>query len=215
MASRAREDSVRPQRLVGASGRPLNFAARRRRPPTIMFSAWCRKIILVLRFAKTLLGKKHVHDGVAIRGDDEFIRATVQALELLNSRAPDVYALLKTHIADVVSHKPSGVLTGALRQLPKTVVTMSRSYTERSTVEYAGALAHEIYHCELYRRAQRADPHGSVPANAHSGKDAERLCLSYQCDVLRRLGLDEAHVNRYESSLESKWWEVPLDQRDW
>jgi hypothetical protein len=29
-APRAREDSMRPRRLVGASGRPLNFTVRRR-----------------------------------------------------------------------------------------------------------------------------------------------------------------------------------------
>ena len=29
-APRAREDSVRPRRLVGASGRPLNFSVRAR-----------------------------------------------------------------------------------------------------------------------------------------------------------------------------------------
>jgi hypothetical protein len=28
-APRAREDSVRPQRLIGAAGRPLNFTVRR------------------------------------------------------------------------------------------------------------------------------------------------------------------------------------------
>jgi hypothetical protein len=31
LAPRAREDSVRPRRLSGASGRPLNFTVRRRK----------------------------------------------------------------------------------------------------------------------------------------------------------------------------------------
>ena len=150
-----------------------------------------------------------------IRGDDAFVRATVEALELLKSRTPDAYALLEMHIGDVVSGQPSGVAISALRHLPKTMIVMGLSYSEHSTVEYAGALAHETYHCELYRRAQGGDPHGSVPTNVYSGKDAESLCLRYQCDVLRRLGLADAHIARYESALESNWWEVPFDQRDW
>jgi hypothetical protein len=173
------------------------------------------RIVRALRLARAFFGKKYVHDGVVIRGDDAFIRATVEALQLLKSKAPDVYALLQMHIGDVVAAKPSGVIPRALRHLPKTMVTMGPSYSERSTVEYAGALAHEIYHCELYRRAQRGDPHHLVPANEYSGEHAESLCLRYQCDVLRRLGLPEAHIDRYESRLKSKWWEVPLDQRDW
>jgi hypothetical protein len=180
-----------------------------------MRTAMYPRIIRTLRLVRAFFGKKYVHDGVALRGDDAFIRATVEALELLKSKAPDVYALLQMHVGDVVAGKPSGVLTKALRHLPTTMVTMSRSYSECSTMEYAGGLAHEIYHCELYRRAQRGDPHRSVPANEYSGEHAESLCLRYQCDVLRRLGLPEARIDLYESSLKSRWWEVPYDQRHW
>jgi len=215
LAPRALEDSVRPRRLSGVVVRPLNFTVRRPLPATFVRTGLYPGIIRALRFARAFFGKKYVHDGVAIRGDEAFIRATVEALELLKSKTPDVYALVQMHIGDVVAGKPSGVLTSALRHLPTTMLTMGPSYSEGSPVEYAGALAHEIYHCELYRRAQRGDPHRAVAANEYSGEQAEFLCLRYQCDVLRRLGLSEAHIDRYESSLKSKWWEVPFDQRHW
>jgi hypothetical protein len=156
-----------------------------------------------------------MHDGIAIRGDADFVRATVEALQLLKAKTPGVYVLLQEHIGDIVSFKHSGVFTHSLRHIPTTLVLISPCYSESSAVEYAGALAHETYHCELYRRGQAGGPRGSVPTTAYSGEYAESLCLKYQCDVLRQLGLDEARIARYESSLKSKWWETPFSQRHW
>ena len=156
-----------------------------------------------------------MHGGSVVCGDDAFVRATIEALELLKAKTPDVYALLEKHIGYVVSGKPSGVVVTGLARFPTTMVLMGPSYSQGSIVEYAGTLAHESYHCELYRRAEHTAPGSPVPEHAHSGENAESLCLRYQCDVLRRLGLDEAQIDRYERSLESKWWEVPFDQRSW
>lgn len=75
-----------------------------------MRTAMYPRIIRTLRLVRAFFGKKYVHDGVALRGDDAFIRAIVEALELLKSKAPDVYALLQMHVGDVVAGKPSGVL---------------------------------------------------------------------------------------------------------
>jgi len=155
-----------------------------------------------------------MHDGFAIRGSDAFVRATVEALEILKARTPDVYALLQNHIGDIISGQPSGVFPNML-WLGPTVVLMGPSFSERSALEYAGTLAHEAYHCELYRAAERNIAGRFIPENAYTGEDAERSCLRYQCDVLRRLGLDEAQIERYESSLEAKWWEVPFERRKW
>ena len=156
-----------------------------------------------------------MHGGVVVCGDDAFVRATIEALELLKAKTPDVYALLKKHIGYVVSGKPSGVAVTGLARFPTTMVLMGSSYSQGSIVEYAGALAHETYHCELYRRAEQTTPGRPVPEHAHSEEYEESLCLRYQCDVLRQLGLDEAQIDRYERSLESKWWEVPFDQQNW
>jgi hypothetical protein len=214
VAPRVQEESVHPLLCSGARVRPLNFTVRQPTQPTTVSSALYRRIIFALRLTRALCGKKHMHDGIAIRGDDAFVRATVGALELLKAKTPDVYALLQKHIADVVSAKRSGVLTRALRYIPKTLVLFGPSYSGNSTVEYAGALAHEAYHCELYRRAQVDSPNLSVPASAYSGEYAETLCLNYQCDVLRRLGLDQARIEQYESTLKSKWWQIPFHQKD-
>ena len=38
--------------------------------------------------------------------------------------------------------------------------------------------------------------------------------MAYQCDVLRRLGVDEWDIQQWERSLKSKWWEAQGDGWD-
>jgi hypothetical protein len=138
--------------------------------------------------------------GVTIVGDNAFVRETTAALKLLKNRTPDVYALLQKHIGCVVSSKPTRVsshffaaccVTSLLAYAPTTVVLMRPYGSELPIEERAGILAHETYHAELYRRAQNGDRHQVPPENAYAGERAETLCVAYQCEVLRRLGLDE------------------------
>lgn len=171
--------------------------------------------VLVRELWAVVSGRSRKYDGVMIRGDEAFIQATIGALELLKARTPDVYALLKKHLALIVAREPSGVFVIGLAHFPTTMVDIGPAYSTASPVEYAGALAHETYHCELYRRAEQSAPSRRVPKDAYLGRDAESQCLTYQCDALRRLGLDEARIDLYQKSLELKWWEVPIEQRNW
>jgi hypothetical protein len=173
-----------------------------------------RRIIISIRISRALLGKKWIYATVAIHGNTEFINATIKALEILKEQIPDAYNLVLKHVGDIVSGKPSGVFPDML-WLGPTFVIMGPAYSERTAIEYAGALAHEAYHCELYRRAEMNGHGSSVPVHAYAGEDAEKLCLDYQCDVLRRLGLDQSIIEEYENGLQTRWWEIPFEQRDW
>ena len=173
-----------------------------------------RRVTIALRVTRLLFGKKHMHDGIAIRGDDAFVRATVEALDLLRGQTPDVYALVRRHLGDILASKPTGVLTRPSRFAP-TVVMIGPSVSKGSAIEYAGALAHEAYHCELYKSAAASSPDIRVPTSVHSGEEAERQCLRYQCDVLKRLGLDDKRLGQHERKMETRWWEVPFDQREY
>ena len=170
------------------------------------------------RFYRALL---YPGEGVMIVGDDAFVRAITEALELLKRQTPDVYALLQKHIGCVVSSKPARVsrhsaaascATSLLAHFPTTVVLMRPYVRELPIEQRAGILAHETYHAELYRLAQSANPRQAVPeTNAYSGEYAESLCVAYECKVLRRLGADEWEIYRTQRSLESKYWEAPGD----
>ncbi len=173
-----------------------------------------RRIIITLRIIKALLGKKRIYEKVTIRGNEEFINSTIKALELLREKASDAYELVQRHIGDIVSGKPSGVFPDML-WLGPTFVIMGPSYSEGGTIEYAGGIAHEAYHYELYTKAEKGNPGRRVQPDAYSGEQAEGLCLQYQFDVLRKLGLDEEVIKEYVTKLHSRWWEVPFERRNW
>ena len=72
----------------------------------IMFRTWYRRAMKRRRIVKALFNSR---GGVTILGDDAFVRATTEALELLKNKTPDVYALMQKHIGCVVSSKPTRV----------------------------------------------------------------------------------------------------------
>jgi hypothetical protein len=172
------------------------------------------RIGILWRVVRALLGKRHVYGNITIYGNEDFINLTIKALELLREIIPDTYQLVGKHIGDIVSGTPSGVFT-SMRWLGPTFVTISPSCSNGSTREYAGVLAHEAYHCELYSNAERGGLGSHVERSVYSGENAERLCLQYQCDVLRKLGMSEVEVQAYQGLIRTKWWEVPYEKRDW
>ena len=185
-----------------------------------MFKRWYRRAITRHRMLKAVFNPR---GGVVIIGDGGFVRATTEALELLKNKTPDVYALLQKHIGCIVSSKPTRFskqafaaccITSLLALAPTTAVLMRPYGSELSIEQRAGVLAHETYHAELYRRAQNSNPRQAVPENAYSGEHEESLCVAYQCDVLRRLGVDEWDIHQQKLSLKSKWWESPGDGWD-
>jgi len=186
----------------------------------IMLKAWYRRAITRHRMFKALINPR---GGVVILGDDAFVRVTTEALELLRNKTPDVYSLLQKHVGCIVSSKPTRFskqvfaaccITSFLALVPTTAVLMRPYGSELSIENRAGVLAHETYHAELYRRAQNGNPRQAAPKNAYSGEHAESLCVAYQCDVLRRLGVDEWDIQQWERSLKSKWWEAQGDGWD-
>jgi hypothetical protein len=185
-----------------------------------MFKRWYRRAITRHRMLRAIL---HPRGGVVIIGDCGFVRATTEALELLKNKTPDAYALLQKHVGCIVSSKPTRVskqpfaaccITGLLALAPTTAVLMRPYGSELSIEQRAGILAHETYHAELYRLAERRHPGQKVPKDAYLGEYAESLCVAYECGVLRRLGADVFYIYRVERQLESKWWESSGDGWD-
>jgi hypothetical protein len=184
-------------------------------------AAWCNKLAAWYRrdrrWGRIVHALFNSRRGVEIIGDDTFIRLTSEALELLRTQVPDVYALLRKHVGCIVSSKPLGSRSAAiaccyvslLAFAPTTAVLM-RPYGHELPIEQRAAiLAHETYHAELYRIGQDGHPRRQPPVDTYSGERAETLCVAYECDVLRRLGVDEWDVRHNERKLESRWWESP------
>lgn len=148
-------------------------------------TGFLRRIAIALRFIKVLFGKKRVHDKITIRGNEEFINSTIEALQLLKEKVPEAYELVLKYVGDIVSFKPSRVFPDTL-ELGPTYVLIGASYSEGPVAEYAAGIAHEAYHCELYMKAKKENLDRDVPYDVYGGEQAEGSCLQYQCECTKK-----------------------------
>ena len=135
--------------------------------------------------------------GVAVHGDDAFLRRTAEALALLEPLAQ--YELIHTHLAVIRQGKRSGVT--AWTEHP--VFTVGAPTWSHSPLWYAGAIAHDAYHAKLYRDAKKRNRGRRPPVDSWSGKAAERCCLRFQRDVLVRLKADPIILEHLETHLKN------------
>jgi hypothetical protein len=126
-------------------------------------------------------------DGIEVRGRAEFIRATREALEVLenNIHFPEV----QRHVSIIKQGRRSGMHANARRP---TFVVGKRTWSH-SPLWYAGAIAHDAYHSKLYHDAKAAA--GRTPAaDCWTGKEAERKCLAFQIETVKALGAEPRTV---------------------
>jgi hypothetical protein len=82
-------------------------------------------------------------------------------------------------------------------------------------IEYAGALGHEAYHCELYRK-----PKGTILVALCSqmhipGRTLRGYVFNTNAMCLEDLGWMKEILKEYDSGLHTRWWAVPFERRDW
>ena len=181
--------------------------------PNRGFKERARRFLVAWRLLRGALGPRTFSEPFWIYGSKEFQVRTQQVLALLKERVPETYRLLQTYIHGIMSTVPSGVYTFQLAK-SRTLIAIGPRISQRSTIEYAASLAHEIQHCEYYVRDRIARPDRSTTLES-SHEQEERACLAYQCQVLRVLGADEQMVQWYEKAIDTRWWEVPFEERDW
>ena len=176
-----------------------------------------RRVGVLMQIIKGYLGPRTKVGTITVFGSRDFILRTSRAIKLLKTKAPDAHRLLHEYIGVIILATPSGVFTRQLSRTSATMITMSHKMSCVPLTEYAAALAHEAFHCELYVRYEKANPGKLVPKpeDIEGGERGESLCLEYQCDILRQLGVSEDRVQQYEKSLETRWWEVPFEERNW
>ena len=130
--------------------------------------------------------------GLEVRGDREFRRRTGEALSLLQPLAE--FGLIQTHLAAIRQGKRSGITAWAVAP----VFTVGAPTWNHSSLWYAGAIAHDAFHAKLYRDAKKRDPDTEPDTDAWSGTSAERVCLTFQRQVLLILQADQSVIDYVE-----------------
>lgn len=125
--------------------------------------------------------------GIEVRGRAPFIRATREALDLLQTHS--CFPEVQRSISLIKQGRRSGMHAAAKR--PTFVV--GRPTWSHSALWYAGAIAHDAYHSKLYLDA-KARTGRTPPADCWTGKEAEQKCLGFQIEVVEALGADARTV---------------------
>jgi len=156
--------------------------------------------------------------GIEIRGGDEFLMRTKDALRLLHSWP--CFQVIQDNLAVIHQGKRSGMKAWSA----KPVFVVGKATWKHSTLWYAGAIAHDAYHAKLYREAKCGGGGAEPDADTWTGPEAEKKCLGFQKQVLAHLGADQktiAYVERCQEKPtyqgDAKGWRRWLDyvQRWW
>jgi hypothetical protein len=156
--------------------------------------------------------------GITIRGNDEFLLRTREALMLLSPLAQ--FQIIRGNLAVIRQARRSGMKAAAKNP----TFLVGKPTWSHSPVWYAGAIAHDAYHAELYADAKQRSEGKEPQADCWTGTEAEKNCLAFQRQVLADLNADQtilkyvdrcAEQPRYQGS--NRGWGSWLDyiKRRW
>ena len=149
---------------------------------------------------------------IEIIGDNDFIKKTKEALDLLENKAPIHFGIVTRYIGAIEwVEEGSGMFAWEDPPLYK----VGEATVEAGTIWYAGTIVHDSIHSKQYHDYLAENPTSSVPDEVWTGKSAEAQCLDAQYDALEKIGADQATLDYIEDILETEYWEVEYEERWW
>ena len=146
-------------------------------------------------------------EGFEVQGGPAFVERTREALALL--RRTSHFELIQQRIKIIREAERSGMR--AYDALPTCEV--GPATWKQSAAWYAGAIAHDAYHSQLYCEAKRQNQDREPDADVWTGTEAERQCLTYQEEVLQEMGADAALIRYVRQTREHPTYQG--DSRSW
>ncbi len=134
------------------------------------------------------------YEGIIIKGPQYFIKIINEALELLKSKYKEEWESILENFTEVNHRLPSGVDVYSGRVYGSDRMLLSKE-------EVAGFLIHENHHIRLYKDGKR-----------FGGKSAEGECLERENYFFMKINQPLVDINYH---LQTKYWEIPFDKRDW
>ena len=156
--------------------------------------------------------------GIDVRGNRQFRWQTRQALALLYPL--EQFELIRRNISIIRQARRSGMKAWA----KKPTFLVGKPTWRHSVVWYAGAIAHDAYHGELYAGGKTNCTGKAPEADVWSGVEAETKCLVFQAEVLLALNAEPTligYVNQWRQNPTyqgcNKGWRSWLDylKRQW
>mgnify|MGYP001576977155 FL=1 len=94
-------------------------------------------------------------DSITLRGSSNFIKKTIEALDLLKRNVPEAEVLIRDNVSDI----SEGSSTRAVVKVAGGgwCIISNHDY-QGNLISYAATLAHEGYHCWQYKRYKNNFP---------------------------------------------------------
>ncbi len=156
---------------------------------------------------------KPLPTSLEIKGDEDCLKRTNEALNLIKEKAESHYNEVKKYIGIIeCTERQSGM--AAYENPPRFQV--GRSTYQSDTIWYAGTIVHDAHHSKLYHDYLQNHPSEiTVPYEAWGGRDSEQRCIDVQLDALQKIGADQYILDYVKDSINTEYWNVPYEDRWW
>ncbi len=165
-------------------------------------------LFLIMTFFKPLFAS-----AIEIRGNQKYKRQVQACLNLLATKAPQDYALVKRYVGVISQGDRSGMW--AWETPPRYEMSDTTAY--HSLTWCAGTIAHDAYHSFLYQRHKGVSSK-QPDYDKWAGPGAERKAIEFQVKVMKKIGASDHQIN-YLKSLDGHHGDVnkdgKLDKQDY
>jgi hypothetical protein len=157
------------------------------------------KTVFVDRARRSTRGVLRVwKEGIQIAGDRDFVRRTIDALEILKARDPVNYRRVRKYI-----HKIDSVQSKSLTNLETATFEVSELTAFGDDAKwYASTIVHEMCHCILHQRFRFSW------YNPHNRRKHEEICSRAQLRSLERIGGSESQLEYLEKGFKRRLSEL-------
>lgn len=141
----------------------------------------------------------HEQGAVKVTGSSGFTERVNKALSVLENKAPEYARKVTGYLKEIRESDHSGVIvqTGVFHLGRNTV-------TNNDTYWIASVIVHDAFHAELHSKGLD-----------YAGEEAEAKCIEVQKAALKKMGASESYQSHLDQILNSNYWKVPFENRNW
>ncbi|MBI2589046.1 hypothetical protein HYW35_02495 [Candidatus Saccharibacteria bacterium] len=149
---------------------------------------------------------------ITIIGNGNFIQQSRAALDLLQNKTPNHFKLVVDNMGMILQVDRG---SGMNPWFDPTIFFATDEQFRPGTSWYAGVLVHDANHSIQWKDYKKAHPNQPVPPDIYSGETAERECTKIQLAALEQIGAPQDQIDWAKAALETRYWEIPHEKRDW
>lgn len=147
-----------------------------------------------------------------IIGDSACVSQTKEALNLLKRKIPNHYNIANQYVGIIrCVERGSAMFT----HLDPPEYRVGRRTREAGAIWYSSTIVHDACHSKQYHDYLAIHSVTYVPDDVYIGREPELQCLAAQYNALKGVDAPDHMLEYVRESIESEYWEIPYEERDW